>query len=331
MKLEQSFDVAAPLQRVWNALIDVEQVAPCLPGAAVTGRNEDGTYNGTFTIKIGPTTASYAGKLEMEDIDEGAHRATMQANGTDKRGQGGAKATIVSSLSEAADGKTRVQVATDYQITGRLARFGRGGMIEDISEQLLREFAGRLQESLARDPGVEEAGQSAEPARVAAEQPTPAEEAPEAAEEDRWQTVNVAALTRDRAQATDEPAPEAVSVPEPTEAVSVPEPTEAVSVPEPADAPHEPSEPPAEPADGSPEPSDGLPEPADGSPEPSDGPPESPAEALPAPAQPVEPFDAGSAVGSVMWRRLRSNALVPFAFIAGLILALILFRRRSRR
>ena len=70
MKLEQSFDVAAPLERVWNALIDVEQVAPCLPGAAVTGRNEDGSYNGTFTIKIGPTTASYAGKLEMEKIDE---------------------------------------------------------------------------------------------------------------------------------------------------------------------------------------------------------------------------------------------------------------------
>src|SRR6266702_3621181 len=118
VKLEQSFDVTAPVDRVWQALIDVEQVAPCLPGAAVTGRNDDGTYNGTFTIKIGPTTAAYTGKLEMEQIDEGAHTATMQANGTDKRGQGGAKATIVSSLSEA-DGGTRVEVVTEYHITGR--------------------------------------------------------------------------------------------------------------------------------------------------------------------------------------------------------------------
>ncbi len=79
MKLEQSFEVAAPLERVWQALIDVERVAPCLPGRAVTGRNDDGTYNGTFTIKIGPTTASYAGKLEMQESTRRAHRATMQA------------------------------------------------------------------------------------------------------------------------------------------------------------------------------------------------------------------------------------------------------------
>lgn len=70
MKLEQSFEVSAPLERVWQALSDVEQVAPCLPGAAVTGRNDDGSYSGTFSVKIGPTTATYAGKLEMESIDE---------------------------------------------------------------------------------------------------------------------------------------------------------------------------------------------------------------------------------------------------------------------
>ena len=69
MKLEQAFEVAAPLERVWQALIDVEKVAPCLPGAAVTGRNDDGSYNGTFTIKIGPTTAAYTGKLEMEKVE----------------------------------------------------------------------------------------------------------------------------------------------------------------------------------------------------------------------------------------------------------------------
>ena len=98
MKLEQSFEVTAPLQRVWDALIDVERVAPCLPGAAVTGRNEDGSYNGEFKVKIGPTSAAYSGKLHMESVDEDGHQATMQAAGTDKRGQGGAKATIESSV-----------------------------------------------------------------------------------------------------------------------------------------------------------------------------------------------------------------------------------------
>ncbi|MGA8337090.1 MAG: SRPBCC family protein, partial [Solirubrobacteraceae bacterium] len=152
MRLEQSFEVAAPLEQVWQTLVDVEHVAPCLPGAAVTGRNDDGSYNGTFTVKIGPTTASYTGRLEMENIDEASHTATMQAQGTDKRGQGGAKATILSRVAPIDGQGTRVDVVTDYHITGRLARFGRGGMIEDISARLLREFAKRLQTSLDAQP-----------------------------------------------------------------------------------------------------------------------------------------------------------------------------------
>jgi carbon monoxide dehydrogenase subunit G len=163
MKLDQSFEVDAPLERVWSALLDIERVAPCLPGAGVAGRSEDGGYNGTFTVKIGPTTASYAGKLGFENVDEAAHTATIQATGTDRRGQGGARATIISNLH--ADGeRTRVEVSTDYHITGRLARFGRGGMIEDIAERLLREFARNLQALLQDDAGAsrpDEAGASA--------------------------------------------------------------------------------------------------------------------------------------------------------------------------
>jgi carbon monoxide dehydrogenase subunit G len=151
MKLEQSFEVAASLEQVWDALVDIERVAPCLPGATVTGRNDDGSYNGTFTVKIGPTSASYNGTLKMEELDEVAHTATMHAEGTDKRGQGGAKATIFSTLAPADGSGTRVEVITDYHITGRLARFGRGGMIEDVSERVLRDFARCLQARLAGD------------------------------------------------------------------------------------------------------------------------------------------------------------------------------------
>ena len=211
MKLEQSFDVAAPLERVWQALIDVERVAPCLPGAAVTGRNDDGSYDGTFTIKIGPTTASYTGKLKMDAVDEAVHSATMQAQGTDKRGQGGAKATIVSTLS-AADGGTRVEVVTDYHITGRLARFGRGGMIEDISERLLREFAGCLQSSL---------GESGTPAAQLSDEPAPDEPA---------------------ASAEDAPAPAPQAAPPPTETAPDP-PSSPATPPSPPPPPVEPAPP----------------------------------------------------------------------------------------
>src|SRR4051812_11790571 len=99
MKLEQSFEIDAPLETVWKALIDVEFVAPCLPGAAITGREDEGSYRGTFPVKLGPTTASYNGVLKIDEIDESAHRATLHARGTDKRGQGGATATIVNTLS----------------------------------------------------------------------------------------------------------------------------------------------------------------------------------------------------------------------------------------
>jgi uncharacterized protein len=179
-ELKQSFEVAAPVEQVWQLLIDVERVAPCLPGASVTGRNEDGSYVGAMTLKIGPTTAAYAGKLEMENIDESSHSATMQAQGTDKRGQGGAKATIKSDLVPSDSGGTLVEVFTEYHITGRLARFGRGGMIEDISERLLRQFATCLQSELVGDQQPEAAveqsstnGDQAPPAAAEAEQPTP--------------------------------------------------------------------------------------------------------------------------------------------------------------
>ncbi len=152
MKLEQSFEVAAPIERVWAVLNDLEQVAPCLPGAAITGRDDDGTYRGEFTVKLGPTTANYRGTIRIEDADEATHTATLAAKGSDKRGQGGATATIVNTLAPTDSGGTKVDAVTDFSITGRLASFGRGGMIKDISNRLLRDFAACLQTRLAAAP-----------------------------------------------------------------------------------------------------------------------------------------------------------------------------------
>jgi uncharacterized protein len=183
MKLDHSFQVNAPLGRVWEALIDVERVAPCLPGAEITEAGDDGTYRGSFTVKLGPTTAAYRGELAMEEIDAEAHRAVMRASGSDKRGQGSAKATILSRLREEGD-LTAVDVSTDFTITGRLARFGRGGMIQDVSNRLLRDFADCLQATIESaqqeaDRTTHEAaaagavGAAAEGAAVVGSQPAP--------------------------------------------------------------------------------------------------------------------------------------------------------------
>ena len=166
MKLEHSFEVEAPLERVWQALVDVERVAPCLPGAEITEAGDDGSYRGNFTVKLGPTTAAYRGELAMEEVDEQAHRCVMRASGSDKRGQGSAKATIVSAMHQEGE-RTKVDVETDFTITGRLARFGRGGMIQDVSNRLLRDFSACLQQT------IESAEPAAEPAADVAPRPAP--------------------------------------------------------------------------------------------------------------------------------------------------------------
>ncbi|HSD77373.1 MAG TPA: SRPBCC family protein [Solirubrobacteraceae bacterium] len=180
MKLEQSFTVAAPVDAVWAALVDVQRVAPCLPGAQVTEVGDDGTYHGQFTVKLGPTTAAYNGTLKMEELDEAAHAAVMSARGTDRRGQGGASATIRSTVSQEGD-VTRVDVDTDFTITGRLARFGRGGMIEDVSRRLMRDFAGCLQSSIDAEQraaaGAAEGGTGAPAAAAEAAAPETVAEA----------------------------------------------------------------------------------------------------------------------------------------------------------
>ena len=204
MKLEQSFTVAAPVEQVWDMLVDVERVAPCLPGAEITGQRPDGSYEGNFTVKLGPTTASYRGSLKMDSLDEASRTATMHANGTDKRGQGGAHAVIVSTLHQEGE-ETVVDVITDFTITGRLARFGRGGMIEDISKRMMRDFSQCLQASMASEPAPA-AAVSAAPAAAAAAPVTPGEEADAAVASAGGAAAEASAATSTPAPAQEQPA-----------------------------------------------------------------------------------------------------------------------------
>jgi uncharacterized protein len=315
MKLEQSFEVSAPLQRVWEALIDVERVAPCLPGAAVTGRNDDGSYNGEFKVKIGPTSAAYSGKLNMESIDEQAHHATMQAAGTDKRGQGGAKATIESSVEEVDAGTTKVYVSTDYHITGRLARFGRGGMIEEISNRLLREFATRLQAMLAGD----EAGAAplaGETATSIAGTGGAAPPTPTGAGTDGGGAAQSDASPGEVAEAADEPpVPQAGSEGEHGDPAHASEATaDADASGQPVSAGDDPFAPPTPP-----------PPPSGAAAGAAPPPPSTPTTPPPPPRD--EPVQGLSLVGGAMASQIKRN---PAPLIAGLM-AILVFRGRRRR
>jgi carbon monoxide dehydrogenase subunit G len=217
MKLEQSFEVHAPIDTVWAALNDLERVAPCLPGAAITGHDDDGTYHGEFKVKLGPTTAAYKGTIKIESADESTHTATLAAKGTDKRGQGGAHATIVNTL-VSVDGGTRVDAVTDFAITGRLARFGRGGMIQDISNRLLRDFATCLATRLG-----EEAPSAPSGAEVTTGEAAP--EAVAAAAPEAGSAPDAEAAASSAATATDVPPPATAAAGGPSRSVAPPPPT----------------------------------------------------------------------------------------------------------
>ncbi|QYJ16337.1 hypothetical protein Rxycam_02170 [Rubrobacter xylanophilus DSM 9941] len=142
MRLENEFRVSSPVQEVWEALLDLERVTPCLPGAALTEQVGD-EYRGTMTVKLGPVTARYNGTVRFLETDEANRRAVLQASGRDARGQGTASATITSTLREE-DGGTHVRVETEMRLTGRAAQFGRG-IQQDVATKIMDRFASCLE------------------------------------------------------------------------------------------------------------------------------------------------------------------------------------------
>ena len=150
MKINNEFTVGAPIQQAWDTMLNLERIAPCLPGAAIQDEKEEGEYDGTMKVKIGPITANYKGTVKFEEVDEGNHRAVLQATGRDARGQGTASATIVSTLQEEGEG-TKVSVETDMKLTGRAAQFGRG-IAQDVATKMLDQFASCLEEEITGGP-----------------------------------------------------------------------------------------------------------------------------------------------------------------------------------
>ncbi len=167
MKIENRFEVKAPIDQVWSYMLDVERVAPCMPGAQLTEVVDDKTWKGKTNVKVGPVALTFTGTVVMEERDDDAHRVKLHAKGMEQKGKGAAQASVVSQLEEI-EGGTRVSIDADLTITGAVAQYGRG-MLQDISQRLTGEFAKCLEANIMAEGGSDRAGQAAaEPSASAA-------------------------------------------------------------------------------------------------------------------------------------------------------------------
>jgi uncharacterized protein len=274
MRIENTVEVDAPLDRVWALVNDIPRVAPCMPGAALTGVVDDQTYEGTVAVKLGPLRMAYKGKVVVEAVDEANHSARLAASGRDTKGAGTARASVETRLEPAGDSHTRLHVTSDVQLTGKVASFGRGGAINDVATRLFGQFADCLRATL-------EAGPAAEPAAAGAAAPV----------EDR--------AASGPAGTTPEAAPAGAAAPEAEPAAAAPEAAPATS-----DAPAAASAS-AAPAAGAEVPTSPAATQAPTAPASTAGPAATPAASAP-PPRAAEALDAGSLVGTVIKGRLRA-------------------------
>jgi uncharacterized protein len=139
--IENSFRVPVPVEQAWSTLLDVPRIAPCLPGATLD-ESEGTTHRGRVKVKVGPIQLAYRGEASIAEQDESARRLVLVASGKETRGAGAASARVVADLVER-DGVTHVQVATELDLTGKPAQFGRS-IISDVSGRLIDQFATNL-------------------------------------------------------------------------------------------------------------------------------------------------------------------------------------------
>jgi len=172
MKISNEFRVAASLEQAWELLTDIEAIAPCLPGARLTGSDGD-AYQGTMKVKVGPITAEYSGTATVTELDEAGRRVLLSASGRDSRGAGNASAEIEATMVEDSSGSghgTVVSIDTELRVAGKVAQFGRGVMA-DVSTKLIGQFAECIEAKLA-DAAAAKApsGDTAVPSGVPAEE-----------------------------------------------------------------------------------------------------------------------------------------------------------------
>ncbi|MFT5485545.1 MAG: carbon monoxide dehydrogenase subunit G [Paracoccaceae bacterium] len=151
MDFDNSFDVPLPPAQAWATLMDIERIAPCMPGAELTEIVDDKTFKGKVSVRLGPVALTFQGKASFEDVDNDVHKATVKAQGADAKGRGGANANVAFHLEPSDTGST-VKIHTDLQLSGSVAQYGRGaGMIQDLASQIIGQFAKNLAAQIEAD------------------------------------------------------------------------------------------------------------------------------------------------------------------------------------
>jgi hypothetical protein len=180
MLIENEFTAPADVDRVWDYLLDVERIAPCMPGAEITEHVDERTWKGRVNVRFGPVSLSFAGTVEMIERDDDAHRVVLSARGMEQKGKGAATATVTSWL-EPGDGATTVRMQADLTLTGAVAQLSRG-LLPEVSKKLTAEFASCLGESMAAEAAARAAtGEVEAPAAAPTVEPEPAAPRPVAA------------------------------------------------------------------------------------------------------------------------------------------------------
>ena len=169
MELHNEFTVNVPPERAWEVLTDIPAIAPCLPGAELTGHDGD-VYSGKIRVKVGPVKSEFTGTADFVVQDAASRHVEISAKGRDSRGAGNASATITADMSPDGDG-TKVVIDTDLKVSGKVAQFGKGTMV-DISEKLIGQFVECVEQTLLGEQAVEEpTASSAEGGAPAAPRP----------------------------------------------------------------------------------------------------------------------------------------------------------------
>jgi len=230
MKFENTFEVEAPIDEVYATLLDVERVAPCVPGAEVIEKSGDDAYTIAIKVRVGPISMTYRGNVEIVERDDANHRAVMHARARETRGQGTADARVDLSLVE--DGsKTKGTMVADVQLAGRAAAMGRG-VIQDVSAKIVSTFSSNLEAMLGGEGAAAE-----EPAAAAAPAAAPlAADAPAVESATGGDAADAAAATGAEAGGGPEAAP-ATTPPPPGTAAAPPTPPTPPIPPTPPRAP----------------------------------------------------------------------------------------------
>jgi uncharacterized protein len=159
MELENSFVVPADIETAWKTLLDVEAIAPCMPGATLTSFDGD-NFTADVKVKLGPVTMNFAGAGSFVKKDEATHTAVIDASGKETKGAGTAGALITAVLVEEGPNSTRANIVTDLTVTGKAAQFGKGVMA-DVSKRLIGQFAGNLEQVITARQGAADAATAA--------------------------------------------------------------------------------------------------------------------------------------------------------------------------